>query len=413
MLSYRSALAGVPEPIDSSAALRKTDAFWAEWSDRLGYRGRWRAAVVRRLVTLKALVHQPSGGVVAAPTTSLPEQLGGELNWDYRFCWLRDASFTLIALLNAGYHEEAGRWRDWLDRAVAGAPDRVRIMYQPGGERWVEEAEVAWLPGYGGSVPVRSGNMAARQRQVDVFGELIDCKHIADKAGLPRSRHGEDVEAGLVAHLETVWQEPDKGLWEVRGPPQHFTYSKVMAWVAVDRFLRNPRTRPTGDRQRELEALRDHMHAEICTKGFDAGQGSFVQHYGTTELDASLLLPIVGFLPADDPRMRGTIEAVGRELTTGNGLLLRNRLDPGQEQGAFLACSCWMADCLLMLGRRAEAEALFGRVLAVRNDVGLPSEEHDLRRGCLAVNFPQALSHLAMIITALGLDDAAPYQRGA
>jgi GH15 family glucan-1,4-alpha-glucosidase len=398
-----------PDTVDVREALRKTSDFWAAWASRCRYDGPRRDAVVRSLLTLKALTYGPTGGIVAAPTTSLPEHVGGTRNWDYRFCWLRDATLTLLAFMDAGYVEEAGAWRDWLLRAAAGSPSQVQIMYGLAGERMLREWEVPWLPGYERSAPVRIGNAAAAQLQLDVYGEVMDALYQARKAGLAESREGWALQVALATHVAGVWRTPDHGIWEVRGAPQHFTHSKVMAWVAVDRAVKSVEEYGLEGPVEKWRALRDEIHDDVCANGYDASLGSFVQAYGSTLLDASLLLlPLVGFLPADDPRVRGTIACIEDRLHT-DGFVLRydstatdDGLPPGE--GAFLACSFWLADCLAMTGRREEAEAMFGRLVALANDVGLLAEEYDPRLRRLTGNFPQAFSHVALVGTAFNLD---------
>ena len=401
-----------PPPIDPEAALADTEAFWRAWSGRCEPAGEWSGAVRRSLVTLKALTYRPTGGIVAAATTSLPEQLGGTRNWDYRFCWVRDATLTLLALMNAGYYEEAGAWRDWLLRAVAGSPAQMQIMYGIAGERRLAEWEVPWLPGYEGSRPVRVGNAAHGQLQLDVHGEVMDALHQARRGGLATGAADWALQHALLEHLGAVWREPDEGIWEVRGPRQHFTHSKVMAWVAFDRAVRDAEAfgldGPVGDWRR----LRDEIHEDVCRHGYDPGLDAFVQAYGSKRLDASLLLlPVVGFLPPEDPRVRGTVAAIERHLVA-DGLVRRydtaatdDGLPPGE--GAFLACSFWLVDAYVLQGRTAEARRLFERLLALRNDVGLLAEEYDPRAGRLVGNFPQAFSHLALVEAAYNLTRTA------
>ena len=411
-LTYAPSHETAPLPPDAFHALAATTARWRRWSAHCGETGEWSEPVLRSLITLKALTYAPTGGIVAAPTTSLPEQIGGSRNWDYRFCWLRDATLTLLALLDAGYSEEAAGWRDWLLRAVAGSPDQMQIMYGIAGERRLTEWEVPWLPGYEGSTPVRIGNGAHAQLQLDVYGELMDALHQARRAGLAPDDAGWALQCALLEHLAMVWCQPDHGLWEVRGPPQHFTYSKVMAWVAFDRAVRDVEELGLNGPVERWRQLRDVIHAEICTRGFDPGLGSFVQAYGSRELDASLLLlPITGFLPPQDERIRGTVAAVERSLLA-DGLVLRYDSARTQDglpagEGAFIACSCWLADAYVMLGRLDDARRLFGRILALRNDVGLLSEEYDPALGRQVGNFPQAFSHLAVALTAMNLARAA------
>ncbi|MBN8900809.1 MAG: glycoside hydrolase family 15 protein, partial [Rhodospirillales bacterium] len=352
--------------------------------------------------------YAPTGGIVAALTTSLPEQSGGVRNWDYRYCWLRDATFTLIALGGAGYAEEAMAWRDWLLRAIAGSPEQVQIMYGIGGERRLAEWEADWLPGFEGARPVRIGNAAATQLQLDVFGEMADAIFQARMQGMPASARSRAIGLALLDHLERNWQEPDEGIWEVRGPRQHFTHSKVMAWVAFDRAVKSVERLGFGGPVEHWAALRDQIHAEICAKAFDPALNAFVQAYGSKALDASvLLMPLVGFLPVDDPRMQGTLRAIETRLMS-HGLIFRydtghteDGLPPGE--GAFIACSLWYIDNLILAGRRAEAWEMFERILALRNDVGLLAEEYDPRAGRQMGNVPQAFSHVALVNTALAL----------
>ena len=400
-----------PDAIDVAASLEGTEAFWTEWTARNQSRGEWSEAVTRSLITLKALTYAPTGGIVAAPTTSLPEQIGGTRNWDYRFCWLRDATLTLLALMNAGYYEEAQAWRDWLLRAAAGSPSQLQIMYGLAGERRLPEEEIPWLPGYERSTPVRIGNGAHGQLQLDVFGEVIDALHQARRGGLQTREADWAFQRALVEHLEHVWNRPDESIWETRGGPRHFTFSKVMAWVALDRGIRaieELKLEGPLDRWREV---RGHIHAEVCACGFDTELGSFVQSYGSKELDASLLLlPTTGFLPPTDPRIHGTIEAIRSHLFV-DGFVLRynthtsrDGLPPGE--GAFLACSFWLADALLLCDRVAEARELFEQLLGWRNDLGLLSEEYDTGKRRLVVNFPQAFSHIALVNSAHNLGRA-------
>ncbi|NMO13996.1 glycoside hydrolase family 15 protein [Pyxidicoccus fallax] len=405
-----------PDPI---GALVETQRWWHHWVSHCTYTGPWRQQVVRSLITLKALTYSPTGGLVAAPTTSLPERLGGVRNWDYRFCWVRDATLTLLALVNAGYTQEAVAWRDWLLRAVAGEPDELQIMYGVAGERRLTEVELSWLPGYEASRPVRIGNAAVGQLQLDVFGEIFDCFYQARLRGVPPAQEGWDVAVHLIRCLEERWREPDEGIWEVRGGRQHFTHSKVMAWVALDRAVKAAALRGVaGEQVEHWKALRDEVHAEICARGYDARRNTFTQTFGGTALDASLLLiPLVGFLPPEDPRVRGTVEAVQRELCH-DGLVRRYHTHETQDglppgEGVFLACSFWLADALLMLGLRNEARELFERLLGLSNDVGLLAEEYEPRAGRMVGNFPQAFSHLALVSTAqkLSCDGVGPGQQ--
>jgi GH15 family glucan-1,4-alpha-glucosidase len=420
VLTHADSHRPVPAGIDPMQALEETDLYWRQWSARCTQTGPWSDAVRRSLITLKALTYSPTGGIVAAPTTSLPEQLGGVRNWDYRYCWLRDATLTLLSLMNAGYTEEADAWRGWLQRAVAGSPQQTQIMYGIGGERRLPEWIVPWLPGYEGAQPVRIGNQAASQLQLDVYGQVMDALHQARKNGLDKDPASWAVQRALVEHVSTIWDQPDEGIWEVRGGRRHFTYSKVMAWVALDRAVKAVEHFGLGGPVDRWKDLRSRIHADICRQGYDAARRSFVQSYGSRELDASLLmLPLTGFLPVQDERVRNTIDTIQRELTV-DGLVARYRteemddgLPPGE--GLFLACSFWLADCLGLLGRREEARALFERLLALRNDVGLLSEEYDPRARRLVGNFPQAFSHVGLVNTALNLSrDASPAKpRGA
>ncbi|MEV8564015.1 glycoside hydrolase family 15 protein [Streptomyces sp. NPDC051322] len=406
-----------PELIDPHEALENALADWHEWSARCRYEGPHREAVVRSLITLKALTFAPTGGIVAAPTTSLPEEIGGVRNWDYRFCWLRDSTLTLGALLACGYLEEASAWRDWLLRAVAGSPSDLQIMYGLSGERRLPETELDWLRGHEGSAPVRTGNGAVDQLQLDVYGEVIDSLHLARTSGLSGKPHAWRLQVSLLGFLESRWREPDEGLWEIRGPRRHFVHSKVMAWVAADRAVRTLESEPTlhGDVER-WRRMRDEVHREVCEKGYDPVRNTFTQSYGSQELDAAtLLIPQVGFLPPDDPRVVGTVDAVRNELSH-DGLVRRYSTEgaaidglPGGE-GTFLVCSFWLADSLRMTGRVEEAEALFGKLLDLRNDVGLLAEEYDPVAGRQLGNFPQAFSHIGLVNTALALARATEPQ---
>jgi GH15 family glucan-1,4-alpha-glucosidase len=408
VLTYSPSHLPVPRAIDVAAALNDTEKFWLRWSAKCTFKGPSEEAVRRSLITLKALIYRPTGGIVAAATTSLPEQVGGVRNWDYRYCWLRDATFSLLALMNAGYVDEAERWRDWLVRALAGAPAQAQIMYGLAGERRLTEWEVPWLPGFQESRPVRIGNAAAGQLQLDVYGEVADALHHARLAGLAPAAAAWAVQSELTDHVAAIWDAPDEGIWEVRGPRRHFTHSKVMAWVAIDRAI-------SGAEKFGLTAPLDHwrevrgrIHADVCARGFNSSRGTFVQSYDCEQLDASLLMiPLVGFLPADDPRVRSTVDAIGRELVI-DGLVHRyhtestdDGLPPGE--GAFLACSFWYVDNLVLAGRRSEALELFERLLTFRNDLGLLAEEYDTRARRQLGNFPQAFSHVALVSSAYNL----------
>ncbi len=415
VLSYARAPGPLPPPLDTEAALAETQRFWRGWIGNFdNRRTQWPSVVRRSLLTLKAMIDRESGGLVAAPTASLPEAPGGAMNWDYRYCWLRDASFTLESLLSAGFVDEAHAWRDWLLRAIAGEPGRMRIMYHPDGARHLAEWEVDGLPGYRHSRPVRIGNAAAKQHQIDVFGEVLNCLSLARKGGLPLTHHELVAQRRIVEHLAAVWDTPGSGIWESRAEPRQYTYSKAVAWAGVDgvlRFLQSDAGKTDADDATVewLTALRQRIHDQTCSEGWNEGIGSFTQYFGGQELDASLLLlPKIGFLPATDPRMASTIEAIRRDLTEG-GLVRRLKATPGNSpEGAFLACSCWMADCLDMQGRHAEAHAQFERVLAVANDLGLLAEEYNVPGKHQAGNFPQALSHLAVVSTALRLSGTTP-----
>jgi carbohydrate kinase (thermoresistant glucokinase family) len=407
-----------PATPDWQAALEETETFWRNWSTRCTYNGPFREAVQRSLLTLKALSYAETGGIVAAPTTSLPEQLGGERNWDYRYCWLRDATLTLMALMSAGYIEEAQAWRAWLQRSVAGSPNQLQIMYGLSGERQLLEWEVPWLPGYQGAAPVRIGNAAAGQLQLDVYGELTDALHQARTQGLSPVASAWAQQIKLIEHLELIWEQPDDGIWEVRGGRRHFTFSKVMAWVALDRTVRDAEQFELKAPLDRWRALRDHMHATICERGFDNSRNTFTQSFGSSELDASLLLmSTMGFLPPDDPRMRGTVAAIEKELMV-DGFVLRYRTQAGVDglpagEGVFLPCSFWLAANYTLQNRDDEAAALFQRLLSLRNDVGLLAEEYDPQAKRQVGNFPQAFSHLALIGTALSLHDHGPVQKRA
>jgi GH15 family glucan-1,4-alpha-glucosidase len=404
-LNYRPSHEVNQKTIDAERTLAACEQHWRDWSGRCSHEGRWKDAVVRSLITLKALTYGTTGGIVAAPTTSLPEYPGGVRNWDYRYCWLRDATFTLNTLLCAGYRDEALAWREWLLRAVAGSPEDLQVLYGVAGERRLEEYEVGWLPGHGGAAPVRVGNAAAKQFQLDIYGEVMDTLHAARSASLEPEPAAWNIQVALLKFLEAHWQDPDEGIWEIRGPRRQFTHSKVMAWVAFDRAVKDAQRYGLDGPIARWRQVRNAIHAQVCAQGYDAQRNTFVQCYGSPHLDASLLLiPQVGFLPPDDRRVRGTVDAIARDLVV-DGLVLRystatdvDRLPPGE--GAFLPCSFWLADCLVLTGRRAQGEALFERLLALRNDVGLLAEEYDPRARCMLGNFPQALTHMALVNTA-------------
>ena len=407
----------LPDPIDPEQALEDTTSYWRDWVGGCAYEGDWHEAVHRSLIVLKALTYAPTGGMVAAPTTSLPEHIGGIRNWDYRYCWLRDATLTLLALLGAGLVDEADQWRAWLLRAAAGDPADLQIMYGVAGERRLVELELMWLPGYENSAPVRIGNAASEQLQLDVYGEIMDALYQARVHGLSSSRHAWALQRVMLKDLETRWREPDQGIWETRGEPQHFVHSKVMAWVAFDRAVRSALEHSVDGDVEGWSAVRDDIHDDVVRRGFDAGINSFTQYYGSGTLDASLLLiPLVGFLPASDPRVRGTIEAVQR-LLMRDGFVERYKtigvdgLPPGE--GVFLPCSFWLVDCLELLGEHDEAHALFERLLSLTTDLGLISEEYDPAAQRLLGNFPQAFTHLELVNTALNLarEHVAPMEK--
>jgi GH15 family glucan-1,4-alpha-glucosidase len=400
-----------PQRIDPEVALAETESYWREWNagSTVELPTEWRDLIRRSLMVLKGLTYAPTGGIVAAPTTSLPEHIGGVRNWDYRYCWLRDATLTLLALLHAEHVDEALEWRRWLLRAVAGEPADIQIMYGVGGERRLTEFEVPWLDGYEKSAPVRVGNAASEQLQIDVFGEVLDALYQARAHGLPTERTAWQLQTNLLEYLEKIWREPDEGIWEIRGEARHFVHSKVMAWVAFDRAVRTIEEQNLDGPEDRWRAVRDEIRDEVCERGYDEDLGSFVQSYGSKELDASLLLlPLVGFLPASDPRIRGTVAAVERELVV-DGLVLRYRthtdgvdgLPPGE--GVFLPCSFWLVDCLELLGRHDDAHELFGRLIGLANDVGLLAEEYDPAAGRLLGNFPQAFTHLALVNSAFNV----------
>ena len=400
-----------PAKIDAELALAETESFWRDWNARckVPLPAEWRELLHRSLMVLKTLTYAPTGGIVAAPTTSLPEYIGGVRNWDYRYCWLRDATLTLLALLQADHVDEALDWRSWLLRAVAGDPADLQIMYGVGGERRLTELELRWLGGYEGSRPVRIGNAASEQLQVDVYGEVMDALYQARAHGLAEERTAWQLQKTLLRYLDRMWQEPDEGIWEIRGERRHFVHSKVMAWVAFDRAVRSIEEHGLDGPVDQWRAARDEIHAQVCERGYDASLGCFVQSYGSAQLDASLLLiPLVGFLPADDPRVAGTIAAVERELVE-DGFVLRYRthadgvdgLPPGE--GVFLPCSFWLVDCYELIGRHDDAHRLFERLVGLANDVGLLSEEYDPRAERLVGNFPQAFTHLALVNTAFNV----------
>jgi GH15 family glucan-1,4-alpha-glucosidase len=408
-----------PREVHAEHALEETERYWREWAGRCSLGGEWREAIVRSLVTLKGLTYAPTGGIVAALTTSLPEEIGGIRNWDYRYCWLRDATFTLVSLMSAGYLDEARSWRQWLLRAIAGSPSQMQIMYGVRGERRLPEFELPWLAGYEGSKPVRIGNAAAMQFQLDVYGEVLGSMHRADEAGIKSTDPDWRLLVALLQFLETKWEAPDQGIWEIRGVPQHFTHSKMMAWVAFDRAVKLvERCGCAGEEHLERwRELRDRIHAQVCERGYNEKRQAFTQYYGSDELDASILMmPLAGFLPPTDERVRNTVLAVQRELVQ-DGFVLRyqpekTKVDglPGSE-GVFLLCSFWLTDCLHLIGRTAEARALFERLLALRNDVGLLAEEYDPHAKRMLGNFPQAFSHVALVNTARVLSTPAGASR--
>jgi GH15 family glucan-1,4-alpha-glucosidase len=418
-LQWQPSYRPMSPPLDAVELVASTDRWWRDWAASGSYECPSSELIARSLVTLKALTFSPTGGMVAAPTTSLPERLGGDRNWDYRYCWVRDATFTLYAFLLAGYVDEAVAWRDWLSRAVAGAPADVQIMYGVAGERRLTELQLPWLPGHFGSMPVRVGNAASKQIQLDVFGEVLDAMHLARRHEAFADEHSWDLERALLAHLEHAWQEPDEGIWEVRGPRRQFVHSKVMAWVAADRAVKAVEQFGRKGPVQRWRALRDDIHREVCDQGFDRDRGTFTQYYGSDELDASLLMmSLVGFLPVDDPRVQGTIAAVQRELVHEGFIRRYLPSDDGAvdglagDEGVFLACTCWLADNLALSGRVDEAQELFERVTGVANDVGLLPEEYDPVHRRFLGNFPQALSHLSVVNTAFnvaaGANGSAP-----
>jgi GH15 family glucan-1,4-alpha-glucosidase len=409
VLSHAASHMPLPVPPKADDALNDTNAAWRSWTGRGTYRGRYQDQVQRSLLTLKALSYYPTGGIVAAPTTSLPEQVSGARNWDYRFCWLRDATFTLLALMHAGYCEEAQAWGAWLRRSVAGSPSQLQTLYGLSGERWVQEWEVPWLSGYQGASPVRIGNAASSQLQLDVYGELIDALYQEAVLGLVKPAASWNLQRTLVEHLEQIWEQPDESIWEVRGGAQSFTFSKVMVWVAVDRAIRGAEAFDLPAPLQRWRTLRTHIHETVCRLGFSESRNSFVQYFGGDSLDASLLLlPLVGFLPPEDPRIRSTVEAIGRDLMV-DGLIRRYHTDETADglkgsEGVFLACSFWYVDNLVLQGKQQDAQEMFHRLLALANDVGLLAEEYDPIGHRQLGNFPQAFSHLALINSALSLD---------
>jgi GH15 family glucan-1,4-alpha-glucosidase len=400
-----------PARVDAVEAVARTTEFWQEWSARSTYDGDWRESVQRSLITLKALTYEPTGGIVAAPTTSLPEWIGGVRNWDYRYCWLRDATFTIYSLMTAGYTDEASSFRDWLLRAVAGDPAHLQIMYGAAGERRLSEYEVDWLPGYEGSVPVRVGNAAHQQYQLDVYGEVVDSMHQSRHMGIEEDHSAWDLQLAILDFLESGWRDPDEGIWEVRGGRKDFVHSKVMAWVAFDRAVKSVDEFGLDGPVDNWRGCCEEIHREVCELGFDAGRNTFTQSYRSPALDASaLMIPLVGFLPPSDPRVAGTVDAVQRELMA-DGFVLRYGSDSGVDglppgEGVFLPCSFWLADCLNLLGRTDEARALFERLLALSNDVGLLSEEYDPKSRRMLGNFPQAFTHVSLVNTASNLSSA-------
>ncbi|WP_428392139.1 glycoside hydrolase family 15 protein [Lichenicoccus sp.] len=417
VLSYGESHLPPPAAVDVDAALSRTEAFWKEWSDSCAYQGPHRAAVLRSLVTLKGLTFAQTGGIVAAPTTSLPEQLGGPRNWDYRYCWLRDATLTLIAMMSGGYYDEALLWRDWLHRSIAGSPDQVQIMYGIAGERTLMEWEVPWLVGYQGAAPVRIGNAAAGQLQLDVYGEVVAALHLSRQERLREPTYGWSLQVALVEHLAEIWQEPDEGMWEVRGGRRQFTVSKVFCWLAFDHTIKDCETFALDGPVEKWRTIRDTIHATVCEKGISQSKGCFTQAFGSEALDAGLLLiALTGFLPPDDPRIVATVRAVEHGLME-DGFVLRYRTEssvdglPGTE-GAFLACTFWLVDNYVLQGRYDEAEALFGRLLGLRNDLGLLAEEYDPRAKRLVGNFPQAFSHVGLINSAVNLRNRNVPARG-
>ena len=415
VLCYRDSSDPVGDAVDADALLRETEQEWQAWIAKFDKPCDWPVAVKRSLITLKALIHRRTGGLLAAATLGLPEQPNGAMNWDYRYCWLRDATFTLTALINAGYCDEAERWHDWILRAIAGRPDKMQIMYRVDGSRRLPEFKADWLPGYQGARPVLVGNAASGQVQLDVYGELLNGFHVAARGGIERCDRGVEVETALVHRLEQVWDKPGSDIWETRGEGQRYTYSQAMAWVGIDGFLKGAETRKHADPDLlvRLAGVRDLIHAEVCARGFDQGRNRFVREFGGSALDASLLiLPLVGFLPADDPRMSATITAIENEMMEGGLVRRMPARHDGRDEGAFLACSCWLADCYKLQGRDREAREMLERVIGLSNDVGLLSEEFHVPTQKLIGNIPQALTHLGVVNTALSLSGPV-LQRGA
>jgi GH15 family glucan-1,4-alpha-glucosidase len=412
-LSYGASHKAAPAAVDCAAALKETVDYWHQWSARCTYTGKRRDIVVRSLLTLKAMTFAETGAIVAAPTTSLPEKLGGPRNWDYRYCWVRDATLTLTALMGAGYYEEAGAWRDWLHRALAGTPQDLQIMYGIFGERRLAEWDIPWLPGYGGAIPVRVGNAASEQLQLDVWGEMMDALHLAREGGLAASESAWDMQCRALEHLAGIWQDPDDGIWEVRGPRQQFTHSKIMAWVAFDRSIQDAEKYSLEAPLDQWRKIRDEIHQMVLDRGFHPIKQAFTQSFDSEELDASLLLiSQVGFLPIDDPRVAGTIAAIERDLVV-DGLVVRYRSESGTDglpagEGVFIPCSFWLVDAYQRQGRDADADALLERLLALRNDVGLLSEEYDTQERRQVGNFPQAFSHLALVQSVIGAHTRTP-----
>ena len=388
--------------------IEATERYWCEWIRRFDIGQEWSEAIKRSLITLQALNHADTGGILGAPTLGLPEIPQGGANWDYRYAWLRDSTFTLSAFLHAGFADEARLWRDWLLRAIAGDPAEMRTMYRIDGALHIGAREIPWLPGYDDARPVRVGNRAAKQFQLDIYGEVMNSLYLVEQMDDDSRSGNMRAEDGIAAYLAKIWRHPDKGIWESRDEPKHYTYSKAMAWVGIDRFLKLTHTRLAADQKRELERCA-RIHSDICDRAFDAGRNRFGATYGSDELDAALLrLPLVGFLPPDDPRIIGTVDAIERELTEGGLVRRKARKPDGPDEGVFLPCTCWLADCLAMQGRDAEARAYFERLLAVRNDVGLLAEEFDPQAQRLMGNFPQTISHVAVINTALRLNGVIP-----